>query len=94
LWFKTCDYARRNGVANEVFDPANFMTLAVDSQGKGCAIATGTTRPTNAVDVIFGLHGQVVVDGVADGLNVNTACGNVSGDQDTDTAVLNFRQSA
>lgn len=69
------------------------MTLAVDSQGKGCTIATGTTCTTNAVYVVFGLHRQIVVDGVADGLYVNTARGNVGGNQDTDTTVLNFGQS-
>ena len=77
-----------------MLDAAHFMTLAVDSQSKGCAIATGTTRTTNTVYVVFGLHGQVVVDGVADGLDVNAARGNVGSDQDTDTAVLNFGQGA
>lgn len=77
-----------------MFNAAYFMTLAVDSQGKGCAIATGTTGTTDAVYVVLGLHGQVVVDGVADGLNVDAASRNVSGNQDTDTAVLNFGQGA
>ena len=75
-----------------MFDATHFMTLAVDSQSKGCAIATGATGTTNAVYVVFGLHRQIVVDGVADGLNVNAACGNVGGNQDTDTTVLNFGQ--
>lgn len=77
-----------------MFDAAHFMTLAVDSQRKGCAIATGATGAANTVDVIFGLHRQVVVDGVADGLHINAACGDVGRDQDTDTAVLNFGQGA
>jgi hypothetical protein len=77
-----------------VFDATDFMTLAVDSQGKGCAIATGATGTANAVDVVFGLHRQIVVDGVADGLDVNAACGNVGGNQDTDTTVLDFGQGA
>jgi hypothetical protein len=76
-----------------MFDATDFMTLAVDSQGKGCAIATGTTGTTDAVYVVLGLHGQVVVDGVADGLNVDAARSNVGRDQDTHTAVLNFGQS-
>jgi hypothetical protein len=62
-----------------MFDAADFMTLAVDGQGKGCTIATGTTGTTNAVYIVFGLHRQIVIDRVADGLNVNTACGNVCG---------------
>jgi hypothetical protein len=75
-----------------MFDAAYFVTLAMDGQGKGCAIATGTTGTTNAVNVVLGLHRQVVVNGVADGLNVDAASSNVGGNQDTDTAVLNFGQ--
>ena len=77
-----------------MFDATHFVALAVDSQRKGCAIATGTTGTTNAVHIIFGLHGQIVVDGMADGLHINAACGDVGRDQDTDTAVLNFGQGA
>jgi hypothetical protein len=29
LWLKTRDHAGRNGVADEMFDAADFMTLAV-----------------------------------------------------------------
>jgi hypothetical protein len=76
-----------------MFDAADFMTLAVDGQRKGCAIATSATGTTNTVHVVFGLHGQIVVDSVADRLDINATCGNVGGDQDTDTTVLNFGQS-
>ena len=70
------------------------MALAVDSQCEGCAIATGTTGAANAVHVVLWLHGQVVVDRMADGLDVNAARGNVCGDQHADTTILNFRQGA
>jgi hypothetical protein len=56
LWLKTRDHAGRNGVADEMFDAADFMTLAVDGQGKGSAITTRTTGTTNAVYVVFRLH--------------------------------------
>jgi hypothetical protein len=39
-----------------MFDATDFMTLAVDSQGKGCTITTRTTGTTDAVHVVFGLH--------------------------------------
>ena len=68
------------------------MALAMHSQGEGQTIASGTTGTADTVDVIFRLHRQVIVDRVADGGHVNTAGGNVGGNQNTDATVLNFGQ--
>ena len=94
MWLKAGDHVGFDGVTNEVFDTTHFMTLTMDGQCESIAIATSTAGTANTVDVVFGLHRQIVVNRVADGLHVNTAGSNVSRHQNTDTAVLQFAQCA
>ena len=81
-------------MANEVLDTAHFMTLAMYGQGKGQTITPSTTGTTDAVNIIFGLHGQVVIDRVTNRLNIDAACSNIGCNQHANTAVLNFGQGA
>ena len=75
-----------------MFDTTHFMTLTMDSQCESIAITTCTTGTADTMDVVFRLHGQIVVNRVADCLNVDTAGSNVGCNQDADTAVLQFAQ--
>jgi hypothetical protein len=68
-----------DGVANKVFDALDLMTLTVLGERDRIAIAPGTTGTSNSVNVVFSLHGQVKVDGVADGLHINSARSHISG---------------
>gem|GEM_PF-3030441 len=42
------------------------------------------TRPSNPVDIILGMTGKVVIDHVGDAFDIDSACGNVGGNQNTD----------
>src|SRR5690606_29661648 len=67
------DFRHRNAAADEVLDATHLVTLGVNGEGVGLAISAGTTRTANAVDVVFRLHRQVIVERVADSLDINAA---------------------
>ena len=55
-------------------------------------MSTGASGAANAMDEVFGDFGQVVVDDVGDVLHVNSARGDVGGDQDAITSLLEAGQ--
>ncbi len=57
-------------------------------QGISQATVARTTGTADAVRVVFRLHGQVVVNGMADALHVDAARGNVGCNQDTQFLTL------
>jgi len=81
-------------MANEVLDTTHFVTLTMNGQGVSQAIATGTASAADTVHIIFRLHWQIVINGVANGLHINTACGDIGGNQDTYPTVLHFSECA
>src|SRR5690606_1437121 len=82
------DHIGWNRLADEVFDTANFVAFGMRGQGKGQATVACAPGTPDAMAVVFGLHRQIVIDGVADALHVDAACGDVSGDQNLQTALL------
>ncbi|MNS60168.1 hypothetical protein D3C72_931490 [compost metagenome] len=92
LGFQTGDGFRRNRLADVVLDTANLVALGVRGQRERQAAATGAAGTADTVHVVFGLHRQVEVDGVADALHVDAAGGNVGGNQNTQLAALQLRQ--
>ena len=70
------------------------MTLAMDGQRESLTVAASATGTANAVDVVFGLHRQIKIDDVADGLDVDTAGGHIGGDQNANTTFLNLLKGA
>ena len=58
------------------------------------AIAPSATRTANAVGVIFRFHWQTVVKDVADSGHINTASGNIGGNQDLDPTFAQHAQAA
>ena len=46
------------------------------------------TRPSNPVDIILGMTGKVVIDHVGDAFDIDSACGNVGGNQNTNPTSL------
>ena len=81
-------------MTNEVFNSAHFMALTMDGQCVRHTITPGATGTTNTMDVVFRLHGQIVINGVADRLHINAAGSDVGGHQDTNATILNFSQCA
>src|SRR5690606_6036808 len=80
------------GLADEVFDASHFVAFGMRGQGVGQSAASGAAGTANAVDVVFGLHGQVVVDGGAAALHVYAARGHIGGNQYAQLAFLQHAQ--
>ena len=53
----------------------------------------GTAGPADAVDIILGVHGEVVVYDVGNSIDIDSAGGDVGGNQDPDLAGLKSTES-
>src|SRR6185503_4016815 len=71
----------RDRHADQPLDVAQISALLVVAERYGDAVAAGARGAADAVDVALGDVRQVVVDDVADAVDVDAACGNVGGDQ-------------
>src|SRR5699024_3483619 len=78
----------RNPLIQKAFDTPDLLTVGMGGQSNGVAMTTCPPRTTNAVHIIFGLHGQVVIEGVRNALNINAACCHIRRNQDARTAPL------
>ena len=68
-----------------------FIHFGKSNRNTGTASAAGTA---DAVDVVFRLFRQIVVDNVGNGRYVDTACGNVGGNQNFAAAFAQIHQRA
>src|SRR5690606_6138451 len=73
LGFQTGDFVHGDAAPDEMLDASDLVAFGVRGEGVGLAVATSTAGTADAVNVVFSLHGQVVVEGVADALHVNAA---------------------
>jgi len=65
-----------------------MVNVVLTGQGKCFAGLARPGSPTDAVDIIFRILGQIVIDHVADIFNMNAAGGDVGGDQNFDLALF------
>jgi hypothetical protein len=79
---------KRNLLADRSFNGSKLFELVWSRDGHRATGMSGSARSTNAVDVVFGLIGQVVVDNDADFLDVDSAGGDIGGDEESEFAVL------
>src|SRR5690606_36523802 len=66
LGFHARDHGFRDAVGREALDATHHRHVTALGQGHGQAGAAGTTRTTDAVHVVLGLHRHAVVDHVGD----------------------------
>ncbi len=71
----------------EALDVANFVTITEARERDGQAALASATGTTDAMDVILWFHRQAIVDHVGDRWHINSASGNVGGDQHFDGAI-------
>ena len=94
LRFQAFDGFGRQRLAGVRLDAADLVAFGVHGQREGQAVAAGAAGAADAVHIVFGLHRQVEVDGVADALHVDAARGHVGGHQHADLAALQLGQGA
>ena len=75
-------------LARGALDLAQHVAFARGDKEDGIAFATGTSGAADAVDIGFGVVGNVVVEHVAYALDIEAARGNVGGDEDIELAIL------
>ena len=83
----TGDYGLVNALLGEALNVANFVTITETRQRDGQPALASATGAANAMDVILRFHRQAVVNHVGDRWHINSASGNVSGDQHFDGAI-------
>jgi hypothetical protein len=86
LGLKTCNFCSSHGLLGKSLNGSDLHTVTMLGQCDGNAIASGTTRTTNTVGIVFGFHGQTKIDHVADPWHVNPTRSHISGDQNTGLA--------
>jgi hypothetical protein len=82
----------RYRLAREPFNRSHRQFIDWRNDCNGFALIAGAARSANAVDVIFGRRGHVIVDNVRDGIDVNTARGDVGRYQHACSSVTEFAQ--
>ncbi len=76
------DFEAWDALTDEAFDVEDVREFLGGHDGEGFADGLGAACSANAVDVVFGVLGDVVVDDVADTCDIDAACGDVGGDHD------------
>ena len=74
-------------VAGQLLDVLQERLLLAVAIGDGDPVGTGARGPPDAVDILFGDVGQIVIDDVADARDVDPARGDIGRDQDRHAAV-------
>jgi len=73
---------------DEALDGFGEVDFVGGEEGEGVAFFFGTASSPDAVDVVFGVFGDAVVDDVGDAGDVDAASGDVGGDEDVVGAVF------
>ena len=73
-------------VTGQLFDGFKHFLFGFVHQGNGNAVRACPTGASDAVDVVFGLGWQFVVDDKGQLGDVQSACGDVGGDEDAQAA--------
>ncbi len=92
--FKARHDLHRHLFFHHALDRRQQRTVFAADQRNRVAGAAGTTGAADAVHVIFGHVRQVVVDDMRQCVDVDTACGDVGGDEDLDFIVLEALERA
>jgi hypothetical protein len=80
--------------ANEAFERAQGTLIFRRYEADGVAHCVRAARPANAVDIVLGVHREVIIDHMGDAVHIDPAGGNVGRDQHAYGAGLEILQGA
>ena len=86
--FETFDVLHRNGALQDLLNVLQQTAFIGTDERTGTALLSGPTGAADAVDVVFGHVGQLVVHDVGKETDVDPARGHVGGDEDADRVRL------
>ena len=84
----------RKLLANKGLDVLEVALIVIGHQRDGLTKCTRTAGSTNAVDIVFGCMGQVVVDDGRQLRNVESTGGHIGGHQHLDLVLLETIEGA
>ena len=82
------DDAAADAGMGELLKVLDLVDVAAADKGRRHALATGTAGTADAVDVVLGIMGKVVVDHHLEVVDVDAACGDIRGDKELEFRVL------
>ena len=89
--FESCrQFGTRHFHLEQSFNLCQGSCVALAHQCDGTTIATGTGCAANAVHIVFGIVGHIIVDDHSDVVNVNASCHDVGGHEHVDVASFEF----
>ena len=77
-----------------LLDGLQIQGAILIGQGDGLAFRSGPGGAADTVDVVLAILGQVVIDDMGDAVDVQTARGDIGGNQDRQFAFLEILQYA
>ena len=84
----------RQRVSDQAFNAAQIVAFSHVAERNGRPAGAGARRPSDAVDVVLGLVGKLIVDDVADACDVKATSRDVGGHQNPRVAVTEPLQRA
>ena len=88
------DLGPDDGLSRVALDRLDAVDVASVDEGNGLARAAGATRTADAVDIVFGVLWQLVVEDEIDVVHIDAARGDVGGDENLDGALAEKTQDA
>ena len=79
---------------DESLEGAQRAVILRGDEADGVADGQRPARPADTMNVVFRVHGEVVIDDVRDAVHVDPARGDVGGDEDADFAGFEFLEGA
>ena len=81
-----------NRALDEAFEGFESIPIVGRDKADCHSVHIGPTRPTNAVNIVFGVGRKIKIDDVSDPIDVDSAGRDIGGDQDPDLSVLEILQ--
>jgi len=81
-------FSAENSAAQKAFQCLQVGEIIVCQETDRFAYGLGTAGTADPMDVILGMAGEVVIDHVGDAFHIDSACGDVSCDENADTSGL------
>ena len=80
----TIDVDPRNAVPDELFNGFHIHPVRRGCQRKGLSRPAGASCAADTVNIVLGLHGDVIVEDSGQVVDIEAAGGHITGDEEVD----------
>ena len=92
--FESWDHLSLQGLLGIGFDVKDFAAIAKFSKRNGQTIAPCAPSASNAMHIVLALHGQAIVEHVADAWDIKATSGHICGDQKLNLPISKGHQAS